>query len=51
MNSIIRRLLRYNLREPPIVYRLIDAALIGIFLTILSYLKIYIQVIHSLWMP
>ena len=30
MNLILRSYLRYNLREPPIVYRLIDAVLIEI---------------------
>ena len=31
INSILRRFLRYYLRHPPIVYRLIDAVLIGNF--------------------
>ena len=40
-----RRFLRYNQRLPAIVYRLIDAVLIGIFLMIPSYFKIEILVI------
>ena len=31
MNCILHQFLRYNLRQPPIVYRLIDVALTGSF--------------------
>ena len=39
MNDFFRRFLRYNLRQDPIIYRLIEAALIGNVLMILSYIS------------
>ena len=48
MSSFFRRCLRYSLRWAAIVYRLIDMALIGNFLTIPSYFKIEIFALRTL---
>ena len=48
MSYFFRQFLRYSLSQAIIVYRLIDAALIGIFLIIPFYSKIEILVIRTL---